>query len=610
MKSSCRPLAVALLLASLGGSLSGQGLSGPAETASGSEATFRLRPDQAEPLPGGLPLPPPPGAPASLVPTGPYAGIEPRLDLRQLPVQAAMTLLVRPNDAVLDAFDRFDADCDGWLSAGELARYVRDPEDLPPDLDGDGRISSREFLLAVLQTAPMGADLYSADHARYLLAGRRAFEAGDYRDALLHYWTAANEDKDCPDGLLGMGRCLERMGRGEEAVQLFRRAVELAPGMVEARVNLALAEERLGWHDAALAGLRLALRQLDSGGRLRDGWRSDPAWHADTVGLMAALEKRLAATGTLPEMAGELHAFLERAGRAVAAARPRLPQMEVCAVGKLLERGSYREALALVATLQALLPRDWELRLIEAALETIVGRFDAARQALVAAERLGCFPQVLLPVAIGNRLDLGDEAAAASDAERLDAVRLEFWELADLAWQLAYRGQFRQALAPLTSLMAHKAGPGPLHRLLMGLCLQATGEPARALEELKQGGHPASDNPVLLDLEARLCLGTGLTERALRAAKAAVRLAPEANEAWLELAAASEVAGDHDTALEALRRARRLWPAGCSLAPLETVVEAWLDGRLAEAAARTLPTAVGPPGKGPSGDGGNSRKMR
>ena len=604
MKRSCRPLAVALLLASLGGPLSGQGLSEPAETASSSGQTFRLRAEQAEPLPGGLPLPPPPGAPASMVP-GRYAGIEPHLDLRQLPEQAAMTPLVRPNDAVLDAFGRFDADGDGLLSAGELARYVRDPEDLPPDLDGDGRISSREFLLAVSQTAPMGADLYSADHARYLLAGRRAFDASDFHESLLRYWTAANEDKDCPDGLLGMGRCLDRMGRGEEAVQIFRRAVELAPGMAEARVNLALAEERLGRHDAALAGLRLALRQLESGGRLRDGWRSDPTWHADTLGLLAAVEKQLAAKGASPE----LHAFLERADRAIAVVpRPRLPQMEVCMVGELADRGSYREALALVATLQALLPRDWELRLIEASLETIVGRFDAARRALVEAERLGGFPQVLLPEAIGNHLDLGDEAAAASDAERLKPVRLEFWELADLAWQLAYRGQFRQAIAPLTNLMDHKAGPGPLHRLLMALCLQATGEPARTLEALKRGAHPASDNPVLLGLEARLCLGTGLTEQALCAAKAAVRLAPDAGEGWLDLAVALEVAGGHDEALEALRRARRLWPAGCSLAPLETLVEAWLDGRLAEAAARTLPVAGGLPGGGLPG--GDSRKMR
>jgi tetratricopeptide (TPR) repeat protein len=565
MTANLRPLALILLLATLGGPLAGQQTPGLHE------------------------------------------GLEPCLDfLRRLP-QASVTSLVKPNAAVLEAFGRFDGNGDGWLSSDELARYVRDPEDLPPDLDGDGRVSTREFLLAVTQTAPLGAELYSVDHARFLLEGRRAFEAGDFRQALRRYWAAANEDQDCPDGVLGMGRCLERLGLNAEAVQAFRRAVELAPGMAEARLNLAVAEERLGLHDAALAGLRLALRQLEASAGLREGWLADPGWRADTLDLVAVLRRRLAAAGALPELAGELDAFLARFGGAGSVApRQLLAQVEVCEVGELLERGCPREAMARLLALEARLPHDWQLRLTEASLWTLLGRFDAAREALTVAGALGGLPQALLPESFGNHLDLGNEAAAAVEAERLKQFRLEFWEVADLAWQMVHRGHFRRALAPLTLLMEHKAGPGALPRLLLGLCLHATGELTRAREVLRPDPRPASDNPVLLALETRLCLSLGLKQKALAAARAAVRLAPGAPEGWLNLAVAEEVGGGREAALDALRQARRLWPAGRGLAPFVSLVDAWLEGRPAEALTRTLPVASDPPAAGND----SSRKMR
>ena len=93
---------------------------------------------------------------------------------------------------------------------------------------------------------------------------------------------------------------------------------------------------------------------------------------------------------------------------------------------------------------------------------------------------------------------------------------------------------------------------------------------------------PAGDSTELLALHAELCVETGQTERAIELLDAAVGRAPQRPEAWVDLAAGWQAAGDRVRAEDCLRIALDLDPE-CAAAKLRLADLLVRDGRYLEA---------------------------
>src|SRR5262249_19277121 len=87
--------------------------------------------------------------------------------------------------------------------------------------------------------------------AHYTL-GNLLKRSGNFEEALRHYEQAI--DPGCeyaPEALNNMGTALRQLGRAEEAIDCFRRAMALRPEYFEAHVNLADTLEEAGRVDEA-----------------------------------------------------------------------------------------------------------------------------------------------------------------------------------------------------------------------------------------------------------------------------------------------------------------------------------------------------------------------
>src|SRR5258708_4201824 len=75
---------------------------------------------------------------------------------------------------------------------------------------------------------------------RHMLRGRDFFERGFYQDAIRELLEAVKLNPDFPDLHNQLGLALSMNGDRREAAEEFRRALELNPNYVEARLNLAI----------------------------------------------------------------------------------------------------------------------------------------------------------------------------------------------------------------------------------------------------------------------------------------------------------------------------------------------------------------------------------
>ena len=104
-----------------------------------------------------------------------------------------------------------------------------------------------------------GKDAYSLGMA----AGHRYFEDGDFKAALREFRTAGEAVPGDPDACYGEAIALLQLGRSEEALTFFDRAIE---GAVDSRdkafflANRGILHDRAGHYRLALADYRMALQ--------------------------------------------------------------------------------------------------------------------------------------------------------------------------------------------------------------------------------------------------------------------------------------------------------------------------------------------------------------
>ncbi len=87
---------------------------------------------------------------------------------------------------------------------------------------------------------------------RHMLLGRDYFERGFYQDAIRELLDAVKLNPDSPDLPNQLGLALSMNGDRRDAADEFRRALELNPHYVEARLNLAIVYNEMGQYDDAM----------------------------------------------------------------------------------------------------------------------------------------------------------------------------------------------------------------------------------------------------------------------------------------------------------------------------------------------------------------------
>ncbi len=94
------------------------------------------------------------------------------------------------------------------------------------------------------------------------ITGEKLFDDGDYERALDEYETALEQDPEAPYLARAKARALMQLGRSEEALQWFDRAVELQPFFGGTFANRGILYDRMGRYELAMQDYEKAL-ELD-----------------------------------------------------------------------------------------------------------------------------------------------------------------------------------------------------------------------------------------------------------------------------------------------------------------------------------------------------------
>lgn len=94
------------------------------------------------------------------------------------------------------------------------------------------------------------------------ISGEKLFEDGDYERALIEYETALDQDPEAPYLARAKARVLMQLGRNDEALQWFGRAVELQPFFGGTYANRGILYDRMGRYELAMQDYEKAL-ELD-----------------------------------------------------------------------------------------------------------------------------------------------------------------------------------------------------------------------------------------------------------------------------------------------------------------------------------------------------------
>lgn len=95
-------------------------------------------------------------------------------------------------------------------------------------------------------------------------AANRAFEDGNYREALNFYEETLREIPGSIEALRGKARSLMQLGQLEESLAIFNKAIAQEPDFAATYANRGILYDRLGRHHQALADYEKAL-SLDPG---------------------------------------------------------------------------------------------------------------------------------------------------------------------------------------------------------------------------------------------------------------------------------------------------------------------------------------------------------
>lgn len=460
-------------------------------------------------------------------------------------------------------FSRLDLDRDGRLSGAEWGSFVREPDSMPLDPDGDGLISAGEFRESFVRTHESGALMYGQKAVELMALARCQASAGALEAAAGSYAAATEVAPDCGEAWFGLGLVLRTAGEMRRAAGAFRRAVEESPQLAGAWLELGLT--LYGERDlpGASEALTRAVILFGQARNLRPSAAGpddeEPVRQAALTRIRASLEGP--AGGPLARELALLAADWPAPARPDARPAQGVDRHAVCSAASLAREGRPDDALKTLEAAAAARPADFDWKLARVSLLIGQGKLGPALEWLDSAQTSGAPLRWVRWLRAAARFAAGHGDEAVKLMQLLGAERFAPWESLDVAWGLAALGEWRLALqwAETTAATHYET---PMNRLLVALAHEATGNRKRAIEILEQFSPPlGSDLPSLL-LDAWLCRRLGLLEKAIEAAAAAARLEPWQPAAWLALAEAQRLAGDKAAESRTLRRALDFLPPG------------------------------------------------
>lgn len=96
-------------------------------------------------------------------------------------------------------------------------------------------------LLGLLLSGCASTDENNLSALHYFQRGNAAFQAEDYRRAIVHYNRAVEFDDSAPELHYNLGLAYYRVRSFDQAVEAYKAAIEMDPGFADAHHNLALA---------------------------------------------------------------------------------------------------------------------------------------------------------------------------------------------------------------------------------------------------------------------------------------------------------------------------------------------------------------------------------
>jgi len=411
-------------------------------------------------------------------------------------------------------------------------------------------------LTSASQLAPHSARLM-ASLASWLRKQGRSSEALDAMDK------AVRLEPDEPQWLIEQGELLRSLGHHAQALPVLRAAVARKPGNFQARMALARTYEDLG-------ELAAAARQLP------------------VVPDASPAEIHLATGRIAVRAAAQTKDFdsLDQAAQHLAQARAAGPSdpEPVYWLGRLYElKGDASEAFSLYRACQGLIPRD-DREFQQRAALGLARAAQASGQIPLAVTTLeearDRYP-TSLPVLIAlsqayMAAELPEMAIRAAEyATQLDPMSQE--ALHNLALAATKVQDWPTAIHTLSRLAGLKPQDSETWLLLAEVSRQA-GETSRARSAIAHVLHSQRRQPQVLHRAGTQLQAMGLPAAAQLALRRAFRLQPDDPALLRDLATASEILQDHETAQQAWCRCAELEPG--SVEPLFRAAKAlWNLGR-------------------------------
>jgi tetratricopeptide (TPR) repeat protein len=324
--------------------------------------------------------------------------------------------------------------------------------------------------------------------------GRKALEAEDYQAAVRHFSRAVADDPQEYTARFHLALAQSMLKRDAEAVAEYRKVLELKPGLYQAELNLGIL--LLRQNNAAEAAAVLGRAAESKPGEYRPRYYLAEAWAASGEQAKAAAAYRAALEINPKSAEAEL-------GLARAESRQ----------GRLAEAAPhFRKAAELDAGFQD-------------ALFELAGLYEKAGQPAEAIAIYKQFP--------------GNVAAQ----ERLGTLLLE-------------NKQYGEAIPRLEQ--AYRQDPTQANRLALAAGYAFNKEPAKAIPLLEQAVKAAPDDFDIRNMYGRALRDARNFAPAAEQFHAAVKLKPDARQAWNDLAATLYLAGAYPQAVAALDRALQL----------------------------------------------------
>ncbi|MDX1570535.1 MAG: tetratricopeptide repeat protein [Xanthomonadales bacterium] len=369
----------------------------------------------------------------------------------------------------------------------------------------------------------------------YLILGLGSAQAGDPDKAVRYLGDYVERRPADPNGWYNLGVVHQQGRRWEAAAEAFRQALDRAPRMIPAAINLAAMEQARGRPEAALEVLA---RQPAENAQVARALARHWSGQGQATRAVEALEKALESHPREPGLHdGLLEALifageLDRARTVLARARELLgnsPRLDLRQGQLLLAGGELRTAVEILEGVLEQAPGDPEAWSLAAAARSRVGR-------------------------------QADAIAAAREACRLaPSIPRYHFNLAALLSKRTDKADLQAGLAAAEACLALNPGHAPAAHC-RGLIQAKLDDPDVATESLRQAVALAPENPTFgVDLGDHLTR-LGALEHAAEVYREAAARSPEDPRPPRQLGINLIKSGSHEDALESLDEALRHAP--------------------------------------------------